>query len=184
MPAAPRAASVWPSEADERCARPSPVGAVIGRILRAADFERVLGTPSRARSAHFAVHYLASVPTVPAAPCRKAEYADLSTGSDLPVASLVDESLPAGLWVGTVVPKRHARRAVTRTLLKRQIHRAVRDQAHMVDPSGLPFGLWVVRLRTAFDRKLFSSASSDALREAAAQELGAVMANAARRARG
>ena len=156
---------------------------MIGRILRAADFERVLGTPSRARSAHFAVHYLAGVPTAPAAPRRKADPADLSTGPDLRVAPLVDESSPAGLWVGTVVPKRHARRAVTRTLLKRQIHRAVREQAQSVDPSGLPLGLWVVRLRSTFDRKLFPSASSDALRVAAADELGAVMAQAARRAR-
>ena len=160
------------------------MGAVIGRILRATDFERVLGTPTRARSAHFAVHYLASVPTVPAAPRRKADPGHLSTGSESSMVSAVDEPSPAGLWVGTVVPKRHARRAVTRTLLKRQIHRAVRDQAQCADPSGLPFGLWVVRLRTAFDRKLFSSASSDALREAAAEELGAVMAHAARRARG
>lgn len=158
--------------------------AVIGRILRAADFERVLGTPSRARSVHFAVHYLAGVPTVAAAPCRKADPAELSTGPVVPVASLVDESSPDGVWVGTVVPKRHARRAVTRTLLKRQIHRAVRDQVQSVDASGLPSGLWVVRLRSTFDRKLFVSASSDALRVAAAEELGAVMAQAARRARG
>jgi len=155
---------------------------VIGRILRAADFERVLGTPTRARSAHFAVHYLASAPTAPAAPCRKGDSTELSTGPHPSDAAVVDESSPAGVWVGTVVPKRHARRAVTRTLLKRQIHRAVRDQAQSVDPSGLPCGLWVVRLRTAFDRKLFPSASSDALRAAAAEELGAVMAHAARRA--
>lgn len=131
------------------------------------------------------MHYLASVPSVPVAPRRKAaDPADLSTGATPTVTSLVDESPPAGLWVGTVVPKRHARRAVTRTLLKRQIHRAVRDQAQAVDPSGLPCGLWVVRLRTGFDRKLFPSASSDALCAAAAEELGVVMAHAARRARG
>ena len=70
---------------------------------------------------------------------------------------------------------------VTRTLLKRQIHRAVQVQS--ADASGLPWGLWVVRLRSTFDRKLFPSASSDALRVAAADELGAVMAQAARRAR-
>ena len=85
---------------------------------------------------------------------------------------------------GTVVPKRHARRAVTRTLLKRQIHRAVRDQLQSNPDAGLPRGLWVVRLRAGFDRKLFASASSDALRLAAAEELDAVMAHAARPARG
>ena len=156
---------------------------MIGRILRAVDFERVLGTPSRARSVHFAVHYLASAPSVPSAPRRKADPDDLSTGSVEPVTAVVDEPLPSGLWVGTVVPKRHARRAVTRTLLKRQIHRAVLDQARAPLEAGLPRGLWVVRLRTPFDRKLFESASSEALRAAAAEELGVVMAHAARRAR-
>jgi ribonuclease P protein component len=181
---------------------------VIGRILRAVDFERVLGTPTRARSAHFAVHYLPGVPSRPAAPRRKAAAADLSTGSETAQPLAVEESVApateasldacadaragdvvgeladAGIWVGTVVPKRHARRAVTRNLLKRQIHRAVMAQAEAASASGLPAGLWVVRLRTPFDRKAFSSASSDALRLAAAEELGTVMAHAARRARG
>ena len=86
-----------------------------------------------------------------------------------------------GRWLGMVVPKRHARRSVTRTLLKRQIRVAFAEgEAAQL----LPPGLWVVRLRTGFDRKVFSSASSDALRLAAAEELGTVMAHAARRARG
>ena len=189
---------------------------MIGRILRAVDFERVLGTPTRARSAHFAVHYLPGVPSRPAAPRRKAAAADLSTGAETAQPLAVEESVApvpeapldacadaragvgavaridafvgepadAGIWVGTVVPKRHARRAVTRNLIKRQIHRAVMAQAEAASAAGLPAGLWVVRLRTAFDRKVFSSASSDALRLAAAEELGTVMAHAARRARG
>ena len=157
---------------------------VIGHLLRAVDFERVLGTPTRARSAHFAVHYLASAPSQPAAPRRKADADDLSTGPSESEPALVDGSSLAGLWVGTVVPKRHAKRAVTRTLLKRQIHRAVRDQLLSHPDAGLPRGLWVVRLRAGFDRKLFTSASSDALRLAAAEELDTVMAHAARRARG
>lgn len=177
---------------------------MIGRILRAVDFERVLGTPTRARSAHFAVHYLPGVPSRPAVPRRKAAAADLSTGVETAQPLAVEESVAsgpeaalgagaeagggdladAGIWVGTVVPKRHARRAVTRNLLKRQIHRAVMAQAEAASAAGLPAGLWVVRLRTGFDRKVFSSASSDALRLAAAEELGTVMAHAARRARG
>ena len=63
------------------------------------------------------------------------------------------------------MPKRHARRAVTRTLLKRQIR-----QVFGTLPT-LPPGLWVVRLRLPFDRKQFPSASSDALRSAAREEL-------------
>ena len=75
------------------------------------------------------------------------------------------EDLPQACWLGVIVPKRHARRSVTRSLLKRQIRTAF--DGH----SALPPGLWVVRLRTPFDRKLFPSAASEALRAAAHAEL-------------
>jgi ribonuclease P protein component len=52
-----------------------------------------------------------------------------------------------------VVPKRHARRAVTRCLLKRQIRAVVSGHA-----DALARGLWVVRLRAPFDRAGFVSA--------------------------
>ena len=75
--------------------------------------------------------------------------------------------LAEGCWLGTVVPKRHARRSVTRSLLKRQIRAALDIAAH----ADLAPGLWVVRLRAPFDRKQFPSAASDALRAAARAEL-------------
>jgi len=156
---------------------------LVGRLLRAVDFERVLGTPTRARSAHFAVHFLPSRPSRPAHARSRAATGELSTGSEGPAPAAVDGSPPDRVWVGTVVPKRHARRAVTRSLIKRQIHRAVRDQLVSADTT-LPPGLWVVRLRAGFDRTAFPSAASDALRRAAAAELDAVMAQAARRGRG
>jgi len=137
---------------------------VIGRIVRSADFERVLGRPSRARSNHFAVHHLSARPSMPAKVLSTAER-ELSTGDAQQVHSPVDELPPDACWLGVVVPKRHAKRSVTRSLLKRQI-RAAFDQ----QPS-LPPGLWVVRLRSPFDRKLFPSASSEALRAAARDEL-------------
>jgi ribonuclease P protein component len=68
--------------------------------------------------------------------------------------------------MGAVVPKRHARRSVTRTLLKRQIYAAVTARADV-----LPAGLWVVRLRAGFERTAFPSAASTALRQAARTEL-------------
>ncbi len=193
---------------------------MIGRIVRSADFERVLGTPSRARSAHFAVHHVVARPSLPKRrpPSVKA---DLSTGDASPHPQLVDDlrestdaaastaalsmvdaaaavtpsqpsesaiaspdagrsrvgatpstlqgdvspPAPTGAWLGYVVPKRHAKRAVTRGLLKRQI------RAVFGDLPDLPPGLWVVRLRMPFDRKQFPSASSDALRAAARAEL-------------
>ncbi len=98
----------------------------------------------------------------------------------------VDDLLPpaspavatAQLWLGAVVPKRHARRSVTRSLLKRQIRAAVDRQDQ------LPGGLWVVRLRAPFDGKTFASAASNALRQAARDELDAVLAAALRRSAG
>jgi ribonuclease P protein component len=73
-----------------------------------------------------------------------------------------------------VVPKRHARRAVTRSLLKRQIRMAMQTQA-----SSLEGGLWVVRLRAPFDREHFASAASAPLKRAARVELERLMRNAA-----
>ncbi len=84
------------------------------------------------------------------------------------------DDLPAPAWAGMVVPKRHARRAVTRSLLKRQI------RAAFVRESRLPGGLWVVRLRAPFDRARFASPASDALRAAARAELDVLLDDAVR----
>ncbi len=73
---------------------------------------------------------------------------------------------------GAVVPKRHARRAVTRSLLKRQVYAALARRP------GLSGGLWVVRLRAPFDRAQFKSAASDALRAAARAELDRLLDDA------
>ena len=148
---------------------------MIGRIVRSADFERVLGTPVQARSTHFAVHYLRSRPSVPRKPGQDASANKLSTGQAPEQGKPVDDSAD-GCWLGAVVPKRHARRAVTRNLLKRQIRQAACGQP------ALPAGLWVVRLRAGFATADFPSAASDALRAAAGQELHDLLANAARRA--
>lgn len=65
-----------------------------------------------------------------------------------------------------MVPKRHARRAVTRNLLKRQIRQAFERYEAL-----LPHGLWLVRLRRVFAQAEFISARSDLLAEAARREL-------------
>jgi ribonuclease P protein component len=79
-----------------------------------------------------------------------------------------------GRWLGMVCPKRHARRAVTRNLLKRQM-RALMDE----HGGALPLGLWVMRLRAPFDPRQFPSATSDALRIAARTELRGLIDRAA-----
>jgi ribonuclease P protein component len=137
-------------------------------IEQSIDFERVLRTRSRAQTQHFAVHHLSDRPSVSARARRAAVARKLSTGDAPEVVKPVDD-LPAQLWAGAVVPKRHARRAVTRSLLKRQIRSAVERHAHT-----LASGLWVVRLRAPFDKSRFPSAASDALKRAAAEELEAL----------
>lgn len=142
---------------------------MVARLVKSVDFERVLGTRSRMSSAHFAVHHVAEAPRSVSARRSKPVLGELSTGGPPQGPLLVDdfpESVPGCPWLGVVVPKRHARRSVTRSLLKRQI-RAV---AMCADP-GLPAGLWVVRLRAPFDKLRFVSAASRELRELARVEL-------------
>lgn len=74
-----------------------------------------------------------------------------------------------------MVPKRHARRAVTRNLLKRQVRGAFDRHA-----PGLPLGLWLVRLRQPFAVVGFPSAASAALRLAAGTELDSLLKQAQR----
>jgi ribonuclease P protein component len=187
---------------------------LLGRIVRPADYVRVLATPMRLRSPHFAVHHLdgrplplkrpmarpgvdggdssaaADAPDSGNAPVTASLSTELSTGpaessgagvDDLQVSGLpaqVETPIPAGgidRWLGLVVPKRHARRAVTRTLVKRQIRTVAAACAPQLEP-----GLWVVRQRSPFDPKQFPSAASDALKEAARAELRALFDRAVR----
>ena len=163
---------------DQRAAREGPQApfglkpaqAQVDRIVRATDFERVLRSPVRSRSSHFAVHYLPRRPS--SAPRPSAT--ELSTGCAPNGDEAVDD-FQARVWLGTVIPKRHARRAVTRSLLKRQMRAAVERHA-----ARLPGGMWVLRLRAPFERTAFRSAASDALRCAARTELDDVLASAQR----
>lgn len=145
---------------------------MIGRLVRSADFERVLQTGARARSPHFAIHHLDGVPSRAGAARAEAGGEKLSTGGGQPGCQAVDDSRTTGprLWLGLVIPKRHARRAVTRSLLKRCMRAAVAAHAAV-----LPAGLWVIRVRAPFAPASFPSAASDALRGAAAGELAALM---------
>lgn len=139
------------------------------RLVQTADFQRVLQQRGRWHAPHFALHHLAE------RPARRKQTAthELSTGQ-APIKGEPVDDLPDRIWLGAVVPKRHARKAVTRSLLKRQIRAAVERHA-----AGLAPGLWVVRLRAPFDRSQFASAASNALRAAARQELDGLLARAA-----
>jgi ribonuclease P protein component len=143
---------------------------MIGRLLQAADFERVLKSPSRSRSAHFALHHVAQPPLPPRKPAPKMISTDLSTAAAQACPQPVDDLLDRR-WLGYVVPKRHARRAVTRNLLKRQIRHAFDRHAEHLPP-----GQWLVRLRCPFALTDFISARSDRLAHASRQELESLLA--------
>ena len=124
------------------------------RSLRAASFPAALASPRVANGPHFILQHAA---------------AKLSTETGLGGSRAVDE-------FGCVVPKRLARRAVTRNLIRRQLREAMRRQP-------LEHGTWLVRLRSAFDAGRYPSAASDALRAAVREELDRLLAQAAGRRR-
>jgi len=88
----------------------------------------------------------------------------------------VDISVPAGPAVpesgfAAVIPKRHARRSVTRNLIRRQMREAVRSQSRLAPGSRV-----LIRLRAPFDPRRFVSAASSPLRQAVRAELDLLLA--------
>ena len=144
------------------------------RLVNKADFERLLGARHWARSAHFAVHHLPAPPTRTVWRRTEGAAAELST-DPAPIDPQPVDRLPEGQWIGCVVPKRHARRAVTRNLLKRQVRGAFERHA-----AALPAGLWLVRLRQPFAVADFPSARSAALVTAVRSELDGLLTRPAR----
>ena len=115
------------------------------RLQTRAQFQAVLAGATVARTAHFALHRCTL---------------DAPAGAESLFGNARD------VWVGAMVPKRWARRAVTRNAIKRQIY-TVSAQADV----SLPPAAHVVRLRAGFDRKQFVSATSDKLKAAVRAEL-------------
>ena len=77
------------------------------------------------------------------------------------------------VWVGVLLPKRWAKRAVTRNAIRRQIYNVCDVHA-----SSMPQAAHVVRLRSSFDRKVFISATSSQLKLAVRMELEQLMLQA------
>jgi len=142
---------------------------MLGRLVHKADFERLLASRSRSRSAHFALHHVPSGVIAAENLASRGQSPELSTGPAPVCPQPVDDSSPS-LWIGCVVPKRHAKRSVTRSLLKRQIRGAFARHAQ-----ALPAGHWLVRLREGFPVARYVSAASPALAQAARDELDALL---------
>jgi len=156
-------------------------------LKHAEDFQRALAQPWLAKTPHFAVHHLSErVVSQPRPASRTALSSAPVSGDHQPVDNLFDnpvdkpvDSSPEAVWAGYVVPKRHARRAVTRNLIRRQMRQALANQQR-VEP-GLPGGLWVLRLRQGFDLKSYPSAASEPLRRLVRDELQRLMSLAQNR---
>ena len=131
------------------------------RLKTRPQFQAAMAGGTVARTPHFALHRLAFSAN------SAISHVHSETGSG---SAFVPEPqalfLHADVWLGAMVPKRWARRAVTRNAIKRQIY----SVAALFEPR-LPQAAHVVRLRSAFDRKQFVSARSDLLKQAVRAEL-------------
>ncbi len=130
-----------------------PSGSLVMQRLRSRQqFQAVLAGVPVARTPHFALH--------------RAGLGGVCGQRPLfPVADA---------WLGVLLPKRWARRAVTRNAIRRQIYEAARARA-----AELPQAAFVVRLRGEFSRKQFPSATSEVLKRAVRAELELLLARAA-----
>lgn len=122
------------------------------------------GTVSR--TPHFALHRLVLSDDAVASSARPQEGPDVSLPRNDQALFVVAGSIPGQPWLGAMVPKRWAKRAVTRNTIKRQIYALGAE----FEPR-LMVAAHVVRLRSTFDRKQFVSATSDVLRQAVRAEL-------------
>lgn len=117
------------------------------RLKNRPQFQAVLAGLTLSRTPHFALH------------CLVLDGSTLSA-SNPPLFAVRD------VWMGAMVPKRWAKRAVTRNTVKRQIHAV----SHDFEPA-LQQAAHVVRLRSGFDKTRYVSATSDALKAAVREEL-------------
>lgn len=148
--------------------------------LKATDFQRALGSRPVSRTSHFVLHVLPVMAVqTPPQPGLSTEGGAPGTVpvEDLVCASVADAGSGAAVpaWrFGLVLPKKQARRSVTRSLIRHQAREALRRHAEAVCACpAYAEGVdgWVLRLKTPFDRQQFPSAASEALSAAVRTEL-------------
>ena len=135
------------------------------RLKTRAQFEAVMaGGATVSRTEHFALHRAGFQPP----PDASAESTGLGSSRSQALFAVQDQA-----WIGAIVPKRWARKAVTRNAIKRQIYTVSQDFE-----ARLPAAAHVVRLRAGFDKARFRSATSPGLKQAVRAELQALFAGA------
>lgn len=124
------------------------------RLKTRAQFQAVLAGSIVAKTTHFALHR---------------NRLDTETASSQTVGKTRLFDLQ-DMWIGAMVPKRWAKRAVTRNAIKRQIYTVSADFSQMY-----PQAAFVVRLRSGFARTEFVSAVSEQLKQAVRHEIQTLM---------
>jgi ribonuclease P protein component len=114
----------------------------VDRLLQRVDFQDVMAAEVVSRTRHFVLH-----------------------------RRVINTPCPTSSRIGVVVPKRWAKRAVTRNTIKRQIYTLMDDIEGRLPPAD-----HVVRLRSAFDKEKFISATSPLLKQAIRSELHQLLA--------
>jgi ribonuclease P protein component len=154
----------------------------VQRLKTRAQFEAVMaGGATVARTEHFALHRAGFQPTGQesssagpgsqrSATAGRPPEKPPGPGSEGSTALFAVDGEP---WIGAIVPKRWARRAVTRNAIKRQIYTVSQDFE-----ARLPAAAHVVRLRAGFDKARFRSATSPELKDAVREELRRLFAGA------
>ena len=121
------------------------------RLKQWSEFQAVMSAGTVARTPHFVLHQWQ--------PSAKA-----STGSGFEETPTL--FVDGVLRMGALTPKRWAKRAVTRNLIRRQVHVVSREFEKGLAPTA-----YVVRLRASFNSQQFASASSQVLKQAVRDEL-------------
>lgn len=127
------------------------------RLKTRPQFQAVLAGAIVAKTTHFALHRNALD--------TKAMQNPPGKRADAPALFAVRD-----LWIGAMVPKRWAKRAVTRNAIKRQIYTVSADFLPQFQPAA-----YLVRLRRDFSRLEFVSASSEQLKLAVRAEVQSLM---------
>lgn len=153
----PKAASAWPSEPADWA------GQVLQRLQTRAQFDAVLGHRALASTEHFALHRSDRLDASPEVAHQESHAAPAGA----PFVGLKQSA------IGAMVPKKWARKAVTRNLIRRQIYSLAEHQL-----PHLPALAYVVRLRRSFSAQRFLAASSVPLKNEVRAQLVLLLAQA------
>jgi ribonuclease P protein component len=123
----------------------------VERLKQWSEFQAVMSAGSVARTPHFVLHQW-----------QRPAKASTGSGFEETPTLFVD----GVLRMGALTPKRWAKRAVTRNMIRRQIHAVSREFEKGLKPTA-----YVVRLRATFNTQTYVSASSQALKQSVRKEL-------------